>query len=68
MTHEAREPHPRDQAHPINQDAVIIEHDPHATLPPGPIDRRAWSAGVGGILLGLLVALCFVVAASAVGS
>jgi hypothetical protein len=34
-------------------------------LRPGPVDTRAWTAGAVGILLGLLVAACFVVAAAA---
>ena len=36
MTYQAR---PKDQAHPADQEPVVIEHDPHATLPPGPIDN-----------------------------
>lgn len=44
---------------------MVIEHDPHATLAPGPPDVRLWTAGAVGILLGLLVAACFVVAAAA---
>lgn len=44
---------------------MVIEHDPHATLAPGPPDVRAWTAGAVGVLLGLLVAACFVVAAGA---
>ena len=63
MTYQA---HPKDQAHPADQEPVVIEHDPHATLPPGPIDTRAWTAGAVGIGLGLVIALCFVVAAGAV--
>jgi hypothetical protein len=51
--------------HPAEGDVVVIEHDPHATLAPGPLDARAWTAGAVGILLGLLVAACFVVAAAA---
>jgi hypothetical protein len=47
------------------EEVVVIEHDPHATLAPGPPDARAWTAGAVGILLGLLVAACFVVAAAA---
>jgi hypothetical protein len=58
--------HPKDQAHPADHDPVIIEHDPHATLGPGPIDTPAWTAGAIGILMGLFVALCFALAASAV--
>ena len=63
MTYQA---HPKDQAHPADQDVVVLEHDPHASLGPGPLDVRRWSAGAVGILLGLVVVLCFVVAAGAV--
>jgi hypothetical protein len=31
----------------------------------GPVDVMAWSAGAGGILLGLLIAACLIVAGSA---
>jgi hypothetical protein len=54
-----------DPHHPGEGEVVVIEHDPHATLAPGPPDSRAWTAGGVGILLGLLVAACFVVAAAA---
>jgi hypothetical protein len=54
-----------DPHHPAQEEVVVIEHDPHATLAPGPPDVRAWTAGAVGILLGLLVAACFVVAAAA---
>ncbi len=54
-----------DAHHPAEEEVVIIEHDPYATLAPGPVDTRAWTAGAVGILLGLAVALCFVVAAGA---
>jgi hypothetical protein len=54
-----------DPHHPAAEEAVVIEHDPHATLRPGPVDTRAWTAAAVGILLGLLVAACFVVAAAA---
>lgn len=58
-----RQAHPADQDHPADQEPVVIEHDPHATLAPGPPDVRAWTAGAVGVLLGLLVAMCFIVAA-----
>jgi hypothetical protein len=45
---------------------VVIDHDPHASLGPGPVDVPRWTAGAVGVLLGLLMALCFVVAAGAV--
>jgi hypothetical protein len=53
--------------HPAEHDVVIIEHDPHATLAPGPLDVPRWTAGAVGVLLGLIIALCFAIAASAVG-
>lgn len=34
----------------------------HAEAPLGPIDTAAWGAGVLGILLGALVAICFAIA------
>jgi hypothetical protein len=55
----------RDQT--AEPDVVIIEHDPHATLGPGPLDVRRWTAAAIGIGLGLIVAACFVLAAGAVG-
>lgn len=33
----------------------------------GPIDLTAWGAGLLGVVLGLVVAFCFVLATSAVG-
>lgn len=45
-------------------------HDDHAhggeTL--GPIDVAAWGAAALGVLLGLVIAFCFVVATSLMGS
>lgn len=38
-------------------------HGDEAVL--GPIDRRAWAAGVAGIALGLVVVLAFVMATAA---
>jgi hypothetical protein len=42
-------------------------HDDHAHAeePLGPIDLAAWGAGVLGILAGLIVAACFVLATAA---
>jgi hypothetical protein len=54
--------------HTPEPDVVVIEHDPHATLGPGPLDVPRWTAAAVGIGLGLIVALCFVVAASNVGA
>jgi hypothetical protein len=53
--------------HVPEHDTVVIEHDPHATLGPGPVDVPRWSAAAVGVALGLIVALCFVAAAGAVG-
>jgi hypothetical protein len=41
-------------------------HDDHAHAeePLGPIDRAAWGAGVAGVLIGLAIAVCFVLATS----
>jgi hypothetical protein len=41
-------------------------HDDHAHAeePLGPIDRAAWGAGVAGVLIGLVIAVCFVLATS----
>ena len=42
-------------------------HDDHAhteeTL--GPIDRAAWGAGILGVVIGIVVAFCFVLATAA---
>lgn len=44
-------------------------HDDHAHAeePLGPIDVAAWGAGVLGIALGLVVAVCFYVVTSGTG-
>lgn len=41
-------------------------HDDHAHAeePLGPIDRAAWGAGILGVVIGLVVAMCFVLATS----
>jgi hypothetical protein len=46
--------------------AAVDDHDDHAHMgePLGPIDATAWAVGVLGVVLGLVVALCF---AAAVG-
>lgn len=44
-------------------------HDDHAHAeePLGPIDVAAWGAGLLGVIAGLLVAACFVLATSGLG-
>ena len=44
-------------------------HDDHAhdDEPLGPIDIAAWGAGVLGIALGIVVAVCFALATSDIG-
>jgi hypothetical protein len=41
-------------------------HDDHAHAeePLGPIDGAAWGAGVAGVLIGVAIAACFVLATS----
>lgn len=45
-------------------------HDDHGdgVEPLGPIDTAAWLAGALGVVLGLAVTICFVLATAAVGS
>jgi hypothetical protein len=40
-------------------------HDDHGSAALGPVDTRAWAAALLGIALGLVVAACFLVAATA---
>jgi hypothetical protein len=57
---------PHGAAAPHGPDDDVPEHemdDAHAEVL-GPVDVMAWSAGAGGILLGLLVAACLLVAGS----
>lgn len=35
--------------------------------PLGPVDRAAWGAGVLGVVIGLVIAMCFVLATSLPG-
>jgi hypothetical protein len=41
--------------------ATVDDHDDHAHMgaPLGPIDTTAWVVGVLGVVLGLVVAVCF---------
>jgi hypothetical protein len=58
------EPHGGAAPHGAVDDVPEHEMDaPHGEAL-GPVDVMAWSAGAGGILLGLLVAACLVIAGS----
>ena len=60
-----REPHGGAMPHGAVDD--IPEHgqvDAHAPVPLGPVDVQAWGAAMLGIALGLIIAVCFVFAAS----
>lgn len=43
------------------------ENPTHEEEPLGPIDTTAWAAGIVGVVLGLVVALCFVLATTGIG-
>jgi hypothetical protein len=59
------EPHGSAAPHGASDDIPEHETDEaHGGEALGPIDVMAWSAGAGGILLGLLVAACLVIAGS----
>lgn len=55
-----------DEPHATSDQGDDNGHDDHADAdePLGPIDVRAWGALVGGIALGLIVALCIAFATS----
>lgn len=62
MSEQRTEPHgkePDELGHGHDEDG----HDGEAL---GPIDSTAWAAGLVGVALGLVVALCFVLATSGV--
>ena len=42
-------------------------HDDHAHAEEalGPVDRAAWGAGILGVVIGIVIAFCFVLATSA---
>jgi hypothetical protein len=42
-------------------------HDDHAHVDEalGPVDRAAWGAGILGVVIGIVIAFCFVLATSA---
>lgn len=53
----------------IHEEAVAHGHDDHThdEEPLGPIDVAAWGAGALGVLLGAVVAICFVLATASPG-
>lgn len=52
--------------HPTTDDDGHADHA-HAEEPLGPLDSAAWGAGALGVVLGLVVAVCFVLATMGVG-
>lgn len=44
------------------------EHDEQRVEPLGPVDVEAWGAGILGVAIGLIMALCFAAATSALGA
>ncbi|HEY3523862.1 MAG TPA: hypothetical protein VGK63_09165 [Candidatus Limnocylindrales bacterium] len=46
--------------------AALDDHDDHAHMgePLGPVDVTAWTVGVVGVALGLIVGLCFALASA----
>jgi hypothetical protein len=53
--------------HPRASVDAAADDDAHGVEPLGPIDAVAWSAGILGVGLGLVVAVCFVLAAGGIG-
>jgi hypothetical protein len=53
----------------VHEEAVAHGHDDHAhdERALGPIDVAAWGAGALGVLLGAVVAICFVLATASPG-
>ena len=51
-------------AHTENESADEHGHDEHGSDEPalGPVDVPAWAAAIGGVLIGVAVAFCFVLA------
>lgn len=62
--HDAHDPHHAPDDHGGDHGHDDHAHGDGATL--GPVDVKAWGAGALGILLGLVVAFCFVLATSGV--
>jgi hypothetical protein len=64
MSEQRTEPHGDESADLDEEHPNEHDHDGEAL---GPIDSTAWAAGVVGVALGLVVALCFVLATGGVG-
>jgi hypothetical protein len=64
MSEQRTEPHGGDGRELDEEQRDEHGHDAEAL---GPVDSIAWAAGVVGVALGLVVALCFVLATSVVG-
>ncbi|HEY0442972.1 MAG TPA: hypothetical protein VGC90_02010 [Candidatus Limnocylindrales bacterium] len=60
-----REPHGGGGPHAATTDPAAGHATAHDVEPLGPVDIEAWAAGVLGIALGLIVAVCFVFATAA---
>jgi hypothetical protein len=58
------EPHGAAMPHGAVDDIAEHGEDDHALIALGPIEVEVWLAGVLGIALGLLVAVCLVIAVS----
>jgi hypothetical protein len=58
------EPHGADMPHGAADDIADHGEEDHATAALGPIDVEAWLAAALGVALGLVVALCLVIAVS----
>jgi hypothetical protein len=58
------EPHGGAMPHGAADDIADHGEDDHAAMALGPIDVEAWLAGALGVALGLVVAVCLVIAVS----
>jgi hypothetical protein len=58
------EPHGAAMPHGAADDIADHGEDDHEAMPLGPIDVEAWLAGALGVALGLVVAVCLVIAVS----
>ncbi|MBA3235778.1 MAG: hypothetical protein H0T59_07295 [Chloroflexi bacterium] len=70
QTHDDNPGHPGAVAHHKTDDHEDGHgHDDHgqAEEPLGPIDVQAWGAGALGLVIGLAVTACFVLATSVIG-
>jgi hypothetical protein len=56
VTHHALDDHGEDHGH---------DDHAHAEEALGPVDRAAWVAGILGVVIGIVIAFCFVLATAA---